>query len=101
MREKKRNKRGRNKTALPGFFFFLFCFVFFFTARTQTNVVSGALIELAGKIETLYYNNWFHPSQAHHPNLSTCMLYQFGYNLDGIDYGTMRQLLPNHEMERQ
>ena len=40
MRENKMNKKGRNKTALPRFLSF--------TARTQTNVISGALIELAG-----------------------------------------------------
>ena len=34
------NKKGRKKTALPRFL----CF----TARTQTNVISGAFIELAG-----------------------------------------------------
>ena len=40
MRENKKNKRGRNKTALPRFLSFTVC--------RQTNVVSGALIELAG-----------------------------------------------------
>ena len=50
MQEIKWNKRGRNKTALPVFVFCFLFFVFFFsfTARTQTNVASGALIELAG-----------------------------------------------------
>ena len=40
MRENKSSKRGRKKTALSRFLTF--------TACTQTNVVSGALIELAG-----------------------------------------------------
>ena len=41
MRGNKRNKRGRNKTALHRF-------LLSFNARSQTNVVSGALIELPG-----------------------------------------------------
>ena len=53
MRENKRKNRCRNKTALPRFLSFIAC--------TQTNVVSGALIELAGnkkiKLKVLFRNN--------------------------------------------